>query len=134
MLGDYTVGLEALAHISPKLFTYKPTKSDPVETFVHAGFVAQNVMTVIPQASALQRDGYYSLDTTAVLAATVNSVKQLKALADKQAAESGQLRTRLEATGGQLAAANRAQAAAIRLLQAQMAALQHKGRVRTASN
>ncbi|MEJ1968698.1 MAG: tail fiber domain-containing protein [Rhizomicrobium sp.] len=54
VLGDYTVGLEALAHISPKLFTYKPTKSDPVETFVHAGFVAQNVMTVIPQASALQ--------------------------------------------------------------------------------
>ncbi len=69
ILGDYTTGLDALLRITPKLFTYRTTAHNPVETFVHAGFIAQNVMAVIPQASARQRDGYYSLDTTAVLAA-----------------------------------------------------------------
>lgn len=77
--GDYSDGLKAILHITPKLYSLKPTKSDPVETFVHAGFIAQDVRAVIPQASAVQRDGYYSLDTTAILAAAVNSIKELKA-------------------------------------------------------
>jgi len=85
ILGDYAGGMDALLRITPKLFTYKTTPSDPVETFVHAGFIAQNVMAVIPQASARQLDGYYSLDTTAILAASVNAIKQLKSLSDEQA-------------------------------------------------
>jgi hypothetical protein len=60
-------------------FTYKPTAKDPRETFVHAGFIAQNVKAAIPEASARQKDGYYSLDTTAILAAAVNAIKELKA-------------------------------------------------------
>jgi hypothetical protein len=103
ILGDFTSGLEALTQIAPKRFTYKTTSSDPVETFVHAGFIAQNVMGVIPQASALQHDGYFSLDTTAILAAAVNSIKQLKSIGDKQAtviatqaAEIANLKSRLQ--------------------------------------
>lgn len=95
VLGSYTGGLAELSRITPKLFTYKPTKSDPIETFVHAGFVAQDVMAAIPQATALQRDGYYSLDTTAILAATVNSVKALKADNDQKAAKIAALEARL---------------------------------------
>ena len=133
VLSNYTTGLEALARITPKLFTYKPTASDPVETFVHAGFIAQNVMAVIPQASALQHDGYYSLDTTAVLAATVNSVKQLKVLADRQSAEIAQLKVRLIAANQQLAAASRTQADAIRQLQSQVGNLLRRTSLRTAA-
>lgn len=95
ILGDYKGGLNALAQITPKLFTFKQTRADPKETFVHAGFVAQNVKAAIPQASARQRDGYYSLDTTSILAASVNAIKQLKALNESQVLEIQQLRSRL---------------------------------------
>lgn len=93
--GRFTGGLDAIARIFPVLFTYKPTKQDPSETFVHAGFTAQEVKAVIPQASALQRNGYYSLDTTAILAASVNSIKQLKQDADARAMENAQLRAEI---------------------------------------
>jgi len=95
ILGDYKGGLNTLAQIIPKLFTFKQTRVDPKETFVHAGFIAQNVKAAIPQASARQRDGYYSLDTTAILAASVNAIKQLRAMNESQAVEIKQLRSRL---------------------------------------
>ncbi len=79
--------------ITPQRFMYKPTKSNPIETFVHAGFIAQNVKEVIPEAVARQRSGYYSLDTTAVLAAAVNAIKQLKERNDRQSAEINKLRS-----------------------------------------
>jgi len=78
VLGPYRPGLDVLAQIKPMLFTYKATAKDPKESFVHAGFIAQNVRAAIPQASALQRDGYYSLDTTAILATSVNAINELK--------------------------------------------------------
>ena len=76
--GPFQGGLDAISKIRPVLFSYRPTAADPKESFVHAGFVAQNVRAAIPQASALQHDGYYSLDTTAILAAAVNAIKELK--------------------------------------------------------
>jgi hypothetical protein len=87
VLGDYAGGLDAITRITPQRFTYKPTSNNPIETFVHAGFIAQNVKDVIPEAVAMQRSGYYSLDTTAILAAAVNAIKQLKAANENQAAE-----------------------------------------------
>ncbi len=126
VLGDYAGGLAVVVHLSPKLFTYKSSRSDPNETFVHAGFLAQNVMSVIPQASALQRDGYYSLDTTAILAATVNAVKELKALVDKQDREIVGLKA-------ELAAESSRQASAMEQLRTQIAALRRSRRIDTAS-
>jgi hypothetical protein len=41
------------------------------------GFSAQNVKSVLPEASALQDSGYWSLDTTAVTALAVNAIKEL---------------------------------------------------------
>lgn len=90
--GAYNGGLKVLERIQPERFTYKPTKSNPIETFVHVGFIAQNVRKSLPEATALQRDGYYSLDTTAVLAAAVNAIKELKADNDRQATEIGLLK------------------------------------------
>jgi hypothetical protein len=86
VVGRYEGGLDALARVTPQRFTFKSTRADPVETFVHAGFIAQNVMLAIPEASARQRNGYYSLDTTAILAAAVNAIKQLKAENERQTA------------------------------------------------
>jgi hypothetical protein len=98
VLGAYSGGLEAIMHIEPQRFTYRPTRSNPVEMFVHAGFIAQNVKDVIPEASAMQRSGYYSLDTTAILAAAVNAIKEqqkeIKDLVGEQRRESGSVGSR----------------------------------------
>ncbi|MEJ0025767.1 MAG: tail fiber domain-containing protein [Rhizomicrobium sp.] len=133
VLGDYAGGLAAVVHLSPKLFTYRPTRGDPNETFVHAGFLAQDVMSVIPQASALQRDGYYSLDTTAILAATVNAVKELKAIADKQAKEITVLKAKLVEADRRLTDAHLKQASAIEELRVEIAEIRHASQLKTAS-
>lgn len=92
VLGHFKGGLDEISHMTPITFTYKPTTKDARETFIHAGFVAQEVRAVIPEASAMQRDGYYSIDTTAILAASVNALKELKAESDSQKLEIAQLR------------------------------------------
>jgi len=97
ILGNYDGGLNAIRQITPQRFKYKPTATDPVETFVHAGFIAQDVQRAIPEAVALQRSGYYSLDTTAILAASVNAIKQLKAANDQQAIEIQRLKIQMSA-------------------------------------
>jgi len=102
VLGSYSGGLDVIMQLTPQRFTYKVTPANPVEKFVHAGFIAQNVRTVIPEASAVQRDGYYSLDTTAILAASVNAIKELHKLADNQGKEIGQLRVELSDLRGHL--------------------------------
>lgn len=77
--GTYTEGLAALSKVIPQRFIFKPSKSNPRETFIHAGFIAQNVKAAIPEAVAQQRNGFYSLDTTAILATSVNAIKELQA-------------------------------------------------------
>lgn len=95
--GPYKAGLEAVGRLNPVLFTYRPTKSNPSETFVHAGFLAQDVRAVIPHAVAQQKDGFYSLETTAILATTVNAVNELKAENDRLRAKVDRLLVRINA-------------------------------------
>ncbi|MDD5164827.1 MAG: tail fiber domain-containing protein [Patescibacteria group bacterium] len=68
--GYYQGGLAALSAINPIKFSYKG------EDFVHVGFSAQNVKSVLPEASALQDSGYWSLDDTSITALTVNAIKE----------------------------------------------------------
>lgn len=96
VLSAYRSGLEAVMKLEPALFTYKATAENPRETFIHAGFIAQNVKAAIPQASALQRDGYYSLDTTAILAASVNAIKELKTRLETKDKQINLLNARLD--------------------------------------
>jgi len=130
ILGTYDGGLNALTQITPQRFTYKPTPENPVETFVHAGFIAQDVRRVIPQAVAVQRNGYLSLDTTAILAASVNAIKELKALNDWQAAELARLRAQNAALSEQL----KQQTAAVQDIQGRLGAIEHRVNLRTAEN
>lgn len=129
ILGNYRGGLDALMQITPQRFTFKPTKSNPVETFVHAGFIAQDVMAAIPEASAKQRDGYYSLDTTAVLAAAVNAIKQLKVINDAQRSEIAELRS----TKLTQAAQARLQNIQLQKISYRLAELEQRAEIRTAS-
>lgn len=126
----YEGGLDAILRITPRLFTYKPTPSNPVETFVHAGFIAQNVKEVIPEAVALQRSGFYSLDTTAILAASINAIKKLKAVNDRQSAEMRRLRSELVS---EVRVRSR-QDQEIGALKASLLMIQQRLRTQTASN
>lgn len=121
--GEYEDGLDAILRITPRRFTYKPTASDSTEILVHVGFIAQNVKEVIPEAVAIQHSGYYSLDTTAILAASVNAIKQLKADNDRQSAE---VRYLLKAVSRQ--------DQEISTLKTSLAIIRNKRRVQTASN
>jgi hypothetical protein len=68
---SYMGGLAVINGINPILFNYHD------EAYTHVGFSAQNVATVLPEAAPLQPSGFYGLDSNAVLAATVNAIKEL---------------------------------------------------------
>ena len=70
VLGLYAGGLEELAAINTIKFNYKG------EDYVHVGFSAQNVQTVLPEATPTQGNGYLGLDSNAIIALLVNSVKE----------------------------------------------------------
>jgi len=87
--GAYAGGLTELSLIKPVRFSYKK------ESFVHVGFTAQNVKAVLPEASALQDSGYWSLDTTAVIALVVNAIKEQQAQIKELKAKDDQLQAEL---------------------------------------
>jgi hypothetical protein len=84
--GEYQGGLEELGAIIPIRFSYNG------ESFIHVGFSAQNVKAVLPEASALQDSGYWSLDNTAVIALAVNAIKEQKAQIEGLKGENERLR------------------------------------------
>ncbi|MCE9642685.1 MAG: tail fiber domain-containing protein, partial [Candidatus Andersenbacteria bacterium] len=69
--GFYEGGLAQLDLVNPIRFNYKN------DTYQHVGFSAQNIASVLPEGAPIQNTGFYGLDSNAVLALTVNSVKQL---------------------------------------------------------
>lgn len=109
--GRYSGGLRELGRLEPVRFSYSAKVKDAGERFEHAGFLAQNVMTAIPQAVALQKNGYYALDTTAILAASVNAIKELQAINERQTRQLRHQAEQYEALSLRLAALERERAA-----------------------
>ncbi len=68
----YSGGLEVIKEINPIVYNLKN------ETYVRIGFSAQNVQKVLPEATAVQINGMLSLDQAPIIAALVNSVKELE--------------------------------------------------------
>jgi hypothetical protein len=68
--GLYLGGMTELAAINTIRFNYIG------EDYTHVGFSAQNVNSVLPEATPTQGNGYLGLDSNAVLALVVNSVKE----------------------------------------------------------
>ncbi len=69
--GLYDGGLEQLNSINTIRYNFKN------EDYTHVGFSAQNVGAVLPEGTPLQANGFLGLDSNAILALTVNSVKEL---------------------------------------------------------
>jgi hypothetical protein len=97
-VAPYRNGLSVVHSIDPVTFQYRG------ETYTHVGFVAQNVQAVLPEATPRQSSGYLGLDTTAILAASVNAIKDLQSANGRQAAEIATLKARLDQTDRRLAA------------------------------
>lgn len=74
----FTTGLDALVNIRP--ITYKWNVLSGLETeHEYSGFSAQNVNENIPEATATNRDGYYSIQDRALLAVLINAINELSA-------------------------------------------------------
>ena len=58
-----------------------------LEQYPTVGFSAQNITTVLPEGAPVKKDGYLGLNTTAILALTVNSVKELDTRTSSQISE-----------------------------------------------
>ena len=73
---EFTTGIEAILRLNP--INYKWNEESGLESeYIHAGFSAQNVQSVIPQAVGTNSKGYLTLGDRPIIAALVNAVKEL---------------------------------------------------------
>jgi Chaperone of endosialidase len=76
--GSYEAGLAEILKLDPIIYKWKPGHNMETE-HDYAGFSAQNVRDNIPLSTGISADGYLSLQDRAIMAALVNSVKELEA-------------------------------------------------------
>jgi hypothetical protein len=77
--GNFTAGLNEVLQIKPILYHWNESSQLDTEN-MYAGFSAQNIQSVIPIATMAQKDtGYLSLQDRPIIAALVNSIKELEA-------------------------------------------------------
>src|SRR5215831_3930991 len=74
-IAAYAPGVSIIGQLMPKTFTYNSDTASP--QVMHLGFMAQDVQPVLPEAVSGSLDTMLGLDTTPVIAALVNAVKQL---------------------------------------------------------
>lgn len=93
--GPFLRGLESLVGIHPIVHTWRPEAGlDTVNRYV--GFSAQQVLPHIPEAVFSGANGYYSFSDRPVMAALVNSVKQLVSILDAQNARIAHLESLID--------------------------------------
>ncbi|WPU64038.1 tail fiber domain-containing protein [Peredibacter starrii] len=76
--GKYEYGLKEVANIETIKFRYKKgNKKDISPDEEYTGVIAQEVQKQIPDAVKKDKDGFFSLNTTPIFWAMVNSIKEL---------------------------------------------------------
>jgi hypothetical protein len=87
--GDYDRGLESIIKLNPVRFHYKkdnPRKEPSEKEYV--GLIAQDAQKHFPEAVFTSaEDEYLSLDTTPIMFAVINAIKELKSENDKLRAD-----------------------------------------------
>ncbi len=77
--GNFSAGLNEVLQIKPILYHWNKSSQLDTEN-MYAGFSAQNIQSVIPIAVMAQKDtGYLSIQDRPIIAALVNSIKELEA-------------------------------------------------------
>lgn len=78
---SFNAGIEEVMMIEPIVYKWKPETGLDTE-HEYAGFSAQNILSCIPEAIGVDREGFYSLSDRAIIAALCNAVKSLRAEID----------------------------------------------------
>ncbi len=73
--GDFTKGLSEILSLNPILYNWNELSQMEMEN-TYAGFSAQNVQLVLPEAVGIDSRGFLSLSDRPILAATVNAIKE----------------------------------------------------------
>lgn len=74
--GEFKASMDAISKIKPILYKWNKKSGLEMES-IYAGFSAQNVQKALPEAVGKNKDGILSLQDRALLAATVNAIKEL---------------------------------------------------------
>lgn len=86
--GVYTKGLSEILKLQPIVYYYKNVGERKFENDVtktlYAGFSAQEVQKIFPEAVGVDADGYLNFNIHAILIAYTNAVKELNAKAENQ--------------------------------------------------
>ncbi len=133
VFGPYSKGLTEIVRLNPVWFRYRP--GNPLglpSDSMQAGIIAQEVQPVFPETVTSSRGGYLEFNMSAIQFAMINAFKELKEKSDLQAEEIASLKMRLS-SADRLTATVEKQAAALRILQAEVSALQKASRLRTAA-
>jgi hypothetical protein len=75
--GDFNTGLSAIMKINPQTYSWKENSGLYDGGIDYSGFIAQNIREAIPEAVNVNPSKYLQINTTTILATTINAVKEL---------------------------------------------------------
>lgn len=73
---EFTVGLKEIVQIKPIIYKWKEETGLEAQ-HEYAGFSAQDVLTYIPEAVGIDKEGYYTISDRAIIAALCNAISEL---------------------------------------------------------
>lgn len=98
--GSYEKGLEEIVKLNPIVYNYKNGSDRKFETELlqkpFAGFLAQDVQKIFPEAVGNDEDGFLNLNIHPILIASINAFRDLKRLNDQLLEENKILKSKLD--------------------------------------
>jgi hypothetical protein len=99
--GPYEKGLNEILKLNPIVYNYKNVPDRKFEINVlqkqYAGFLAQEVQSIFPEAVENDEDGYLNFNMHPILIASINAFKEIKSQYNQLSKENEKLQNRLEA-------------------------------------
>lgn len=93
--GFYSAGLDEVLDLKPILYHWNATSGYDTKT-LYAGFSAQNVQLVLPEAVGRNKDGFLTLSDRPILAAVVTAIRELWDMITGNTEKISELENRIE--------------------------------------
>ncbi len=81
VLAPFDAGLDAILRVTPQTYAWKEGTMFYDGGVHYSGFIAQNIEEAIPDAVSETKTGFLQINTTSILAATINAVKEIGTIA-----------------------------------------------------